>query len=297
MNYEKACSILDIKEEEVTIDIIKKQYRLNALKYHPDKNRSPDSASKFQDIQGAYEFLMADLEYEHSGEEENHTKNNYKNMLFSFLKNIIQGETSNSIFQVILNKISNTCENKAIETLEKLDKTLLIKIREFIKHHKDAFHFSQSFYEKLDELLKTKIKNDECIILNPQLTDLFDNNLYKLKLEEQTYYVPLWHHELIYDNSGSDVYVKCNPILPENVTIDHKNNITVSLQYTIAEVWSQGELVFEIAGKKMHLKAEELFMKKRQIHVLEKQGISRINTVNIYDVSKKGDIILDIEIT
>lgn len=38
---------------------IKSAYRKLALKYHPDRNRSPDSREKFQEIKSAYEFLLA----------------------------------------------------------------------------------------------------------------------------------------------------------------------------------------------------------------------------------------------
>ena len=38
---------------------IKSAYRKLALKYHPDRNKSPDSREKFQEIKSAYEFLLA----------------------------------------------------------------------------------------------------------------------------------------------------------------------------------------------------------------------------------------------
>jgi hypothetical protein len=304
MNYEKACCVLDLNSnEEITIDIVKKQYRLKALKYHPDKNKSHDASSKFQEIQCAYEFLLNNLEckdFDSDNDEEcsqNEDRNNYKNILFSFLKNIIKNDSRDSLFRIILNKISNSCETKALDTLEKLDKTLLIKIHELIKKHKEVFHFSGEFFGKLDELMKEKIKNDECIILNPQLDDLFENNLYKLKIGESIYAVPLWHHELLYDSSGSDIYVKCNPILPENVTVDNKNNIYVCLKYNITDVWGKNKIEFKLGNRTFFIPLEKLNIMKRQTYVLEKQGISKINTVQIYDVSKSGDIILDIEIS
>lgn len=302
MNYEMACKILEI--DDLTIEILKKQYRFNALKYHPDKNSAPDAASKFQEIQSAYEYLSNYLEYENSESEDDEDKefsksdkNSYKNILFSFLNNIIINEKGDSILKLILHRISNSCEQKALEILEKVDKNITIKIYEVMKRNREVFHFSSEFYDKLELLFKEKVKDDEYIILNPAIDDLFENNLYKLKINDATYLVPLWHHELVYDNSGSDIYVKCQPNLPENVSIDNKNNLIVNVNYSMSSVWAEKTIEIQIGKRAFSVSADKLMMCEHQKFVLEKQGISRINTINTLDVSKRGDIILNITIT
>lgn len=44
---------------DASIDEIKKAYRRLALKYHPDKNKSPDAAAMFLEITDAYEKLTS----------------------------------------------------------------------------------------------------------------------------------------------------------------------------------------------------------------------------------------------
>jgi DnaJ-class molecular chaperone len=299
MNFKKACNFLDIKHDiEITKEILKRQYRIQALKYHPDKNKNENASEHFQNIQMAYEYLSENIDYDYfKNDEDDYQKQNYNSMLFSFFKNIIGEDIQESIYQIILNKISNTCENKAIQIIEKLDKNVLIKICEMIRKYRDVFHFSPYFFDKLEEIVKEKISNDECIILNPLLEDLFDNNLFKLKIGDYSYAVPLWHHELIYDNSGRDIYVKCIPVLKDNITIDNKNNIIISETFNITDIWNKEKLEIEIGSKIFAIEIENLKMTKQQCIVLEKKGISKINTSDIYDISKRADILINITIT
>ena len=229
MNYKKACEILNITILPISLIDLKRQYRINALLYHPDKNLSLDTTKKFQEIKDAYEFILkydghvdddTDDDYE---SEQNNTDNDpkgYVHMLSSFIKNIVQGEPNNQLFYTILKRISSVCEASALDTLQKLDTQTLIKIYGIIKIYNKSMHFGQEFIQKIGLMITNKVNNQECIILNPTLDDLFENNLYRLKVNNHTYIVPLWHNELVYDNSGNDIYIKCNPILPENIEID-----------------------------------------------------------------------------
>jgi hypothetical protein len=188
------------------------------------------------------------------------------------------------------------CESKALETLEKIDKKLLIKIAETLKSYKDAFHFSLDFFDKIENIAKKKIENDECIILNPKLDDLFDNNVYKLKVDDFSYLVPLWHHELVYDHSGNDIYVKCYPVLPDNVSIDENNNLHVNLSLKITDLLENENIYFSLGKSHFAFESSELKVARNQRVILDKKGISRINTMDVYDISRKSDIILNITI-
>ncbi|RXG59216.1 DnaJ-like protein subfamily C member 5-like protein [Armadillidium vulgare] len=45
-------------EKTATDDDIKKGYRTMAMKFHPDKNDSPDASERFKEVAEAYEILI-----------------------------------------------------------------------------------------------------------------------------------------------------------------------------------------------------------------------------------------------
>ena len=308
MNYKIACETLGINGDiTITEELLKKQYRINALRNHPDKSSAPDATLRFQQINAAYQYLLKDLHFmsmdENDTDDDTETEytedinvtNSYASILMSFVKNIVKNDVpNNKIYHIILQKISNTCEKKALEMVEKIDKNVLIKVYEIIQNYRETLHFSTDFINKIKEVINKKIEKDECIILNPTLDDLFENNLYKLCVNGFTYIVPLWHDELVYDNSGNDIYVKCFPLLTENITIDNKNNIHVCLTYDIKEILKKEYITFYLGKKEFEIEPRELTVEKMQTITLKGEGISKINTIDIYDVSKKGNVVLHI---
>ena len=320
MNHKKACEILGIDINNITSEIVKRQYKKKALIYHPDKNRSADAAIKFQEIHDAYQFLIqtpswyqdiqenifAEFKMEHDLYESmfegvfNDVSNEYNNILFSFLGNVIGKDVfngvQNKIFYMIIQKLCDRCEGKAIELLEKLDKSILLKIYEILELHQEVFHFSTNFLTLIRDIVHKKTSKDECILLYTFLEDLLADNLYKLTENGNRYIIPLWHHELVYDNAGSDLYIKCVPLLPDNMKMDEHNNLNVWLKYNIADIWEKESFLVVLGKKDFLIWTKELKMQKEQIYILGGQGISKINTKDIYDVGKRGDIILHIEL-
>ena len=288
MNTFRACELLDLDANFSDQDL-KKQYHRKALLYHPDKNREPDATGMFREIHEAYQYLVThdDLDVD----------NDYESALMRFLKTLWGQEDDKArIFYMIVHKIANCCEARALHILERMDKNLLIKIHGIFDTYRDVFHFSDGFLKTVEKVLNDKMKRDECIIMNPFIDDLLDHNLYKLTENGGTFLVPLWHNELVYDNSGSDLYVRCEPVLPDHIHIDHKNNIHVDLEYDIQELLGSEEIEVFIGKRGLKFSTSELKICKRQTIVICGQGFSRINTIDIYDITRLGDVILHINL-
>lgn len=297
------CLDLDLNEDIIDVDIIKKKYRIKALIYHPDKNKNQGASSKFQEIHDAYEYVMKeegymDTEDNNTEDVKNHNgpDESYRNLFLIFLKKILENETGESIFYSIIQRITTICESKAIELLERLDKTMLIKTHMILLKYKDAFHITDTMIEKIKELIQSRNENDECIILNPTWTDLCENNLYKLTVDNETYIIPLWHHELVYENNGHDIYVNCLPDLPSYITIDEYNHVHVDVKYNIAEIWNNEYIHVKCETKIFPIHVASLKITSVQTIIFVKQGISKMNTKNIYDITSKSDVHITIHL-
>lgn len=302
MNYEMACNILNIKETNIQETTIKRQYRMNALKYHPDKNPDKDTTEQFHKIQEAYEYLMKYEGYsdiENTDMEENvnsFTQTTFQTILLSFINDILREDVSPNmkIFRIIINKISTLCEKKAIEYLENVDKSILIKLYEILNKYQESLHYTKTFMQKIREMVQRKNENDECIILNPSMDDMYNEHLYKLSYNNSTFIIPLWHHELVYDISGRELYVKCNPIIDDNIEIDTNNDIYITSYLKMVDIWKKDIINIECGSLIIPVQVKKLNIIHKQRLTLLNKGIPQINTQDIYNISKKSNIYIDI---
>jgi hypothetical protein len=295
LTKEKALFILEIHNDIIVDDdILKKSYRSMALKYHPDKNDSEGAKEHFILIKEAYEFLKGSqcFEYEHEHEHD------YSFILKNFIHSLMDGELNKSVIFEIIKKVVNICDENSIKLLEKIDKHLLKRIYEIMLLYKDVFHVSIDFLEKINDIIKMKFNNDERIIIHPLLDDLFENNLYKLAIDDEIYIVPLWHHHLIYDckKNEKEMYVDCYPILQDNILIDDDNNIHIRIERSIIDIWNNDTFDFDLGSRHFYFKKEMLQMTKYQKKIFYNEGIPIVNMLDIYDVTKKGNIIVHITI-
>ena len=111
--------------------------------------------------------------------------------------------------------------------------------------------------------------------------------------DETIYYIPLWHHEIIYDISNNNqLIVNIVPQLEHHISIDNYNNVHIHLTKNIKGLITSKNIIFNLGEKVFNIPCDELYIKRKQKYIYKKKGISKIDTNNVYDVSKKGDIIV-----
>ena len=287
LTKEHALKVLEINDPNPSIEIIKKQYRILALRYHPDKPSG--STESFQKLTAAYDILINEKDCVSD------------NPLKTFVSYIFENYKSNKIILDIIDKLIFLCEEKTLKVLEKIDVVLLTKIYEIIELHREVFTISDYFLECLKEMIhrRTEFNVEEHIILNPFIDDLFLDNIYKMTIDNSVFLIPLWHHQLIYGHPSieqKDIVVDCFPLLAENITIDSNNNIHCFVIKDLHAVFIEGSFTLYIGDRQYTIYAKDLYLREEQDYIIRNAGISKINMVNIYDCSKKSDIYIHLRL-
>jgi curved DNA-binding protein CbpA len=302
MNLKEALTTLEIENvSTLTLDSLKKRYHKMALQNHPDKNgNTPESTQHFQRIQEAYELLKREISILNGDMKNQNIDENtvfeasttgYTAILHLFIDGLLKGEY-NQFISNIVKDIASGCREISLKLFEDMNKEQSLAIYNFIVKYKQLLRISEDTLENVREILLNKFKDMQIYVLNPSINDLFQNNVYKLDIDNKLYFVPLWHSELYFD---SDIIVKCNPDLPDNVEIDEENNLIITEHISIASsLFIEKLRLIKIGDYSFELPMDQLFVRQYQTCILRGKGISKIVENNIYEIEDKADIIIKI---
>ena len=289
--FSKSCEVLELNCPFSETEL-RKQYRMLALKYHPDKFPEDKEGDKFKIIHSSYLYLC-----QHLNKAELSSKpESYDELLKEFL------EYLNISFNIplvvsVIDTLSNNYDMLAKSLFRGLPKETCVELFHIINKYKDVLNINNHFFKDLEEIVREKSINDNFSILYPSMDDLFESNISCLEYKEDTYYVPLWHSEVTYENKNGDLIVKCIPNCPDHVKIDESNNLHVYLNINFSKLLNLEKISFLIGSKRFYIQTSDLRVTKNQTIKKTGQGIPVINTKDVYCNKRLSNIFVHIQFT
>jgi DnaJ-class molecular chaperone len=312
MDYKSAFKVLDINLNEttyndITLELLKKKYHKQALLNHPDKNgNTHESNEKFKQINEAYDYLKREISYSNNDNDNSETKFkesesfSWNSILQMFIVEISKGNYSES-FSTIVKEIVSGCKNISLKLFDNLDKETCLNMYSFLSKYHFILHLSEDILEQVKNIVLQKYESVEIYKLNPSIHDLINNNIYKLYVNNELFFVPLWYNEVYFETPGREIIVYCVPEIPEHISLDDDNNIYIDYDIQSNDITrlilENGSIDVSLCENiNYEIPLSELHMKKEQYYKLKNKGISKGKDNDIHDVSNKSDIIVKITI-
>ena len=139
-----------------------------------------------------------------------------------------------------------------------------------------------------------KFEELEIYTIDPSLHDILVDNVYRLKIHEEVFLIPLWHKEMYFDTKNNkELMVICQPMLPDGWWIDENNNIYGSIDIVFTkDLLDVIVLPAKVDDGKhiLNIETRQLKFTREQVVCLKQKGMLRINERNIYDTSERRDI-------
>ena len=293
MDFNTACRMLNIKAP-FTEKTLKNAYYKKALYYHPDKNKDNNASENFRAASEANEYLRTYLEIEETEVNVDGHGDVYESVLSRLFSSLFDDPRHGAIFIAICSQIRGKSWELALHTFESFDRKTAIEVVEYITAFHDVLGVDNATIERFRN--KIALVDTDHVVLNPKLDNILNKEVYCLNLSGDLLYIPLWHEEISFDLSCGPIVITNKLQLPDNVAIDHNNDLHVHVRYGMSETFLNGHIPISLAEKVIELPARELYIRGQQTARIIGKGVPRINTHSILDASQIGDIVVHLEL-
>ncbi len=273
MEITKACNCLGIQKEDIytlSEKQLKHKYHLLALRYHPDKNKSPNANKQFQDIHEAYHVICKEKQIKPQ-------KMDYRTMLSNYLSYYVKD--SEVIVELLYKKLNKNID----KILKKCTRQRLVVIYTLLHQQKELLQIPQELLTKVKDMIHSKTIEIELVC---SFKDMWEQKIYVLPIKQQKIYIPLWHTNLEYNIQGYQLEITCK-CSDKEIIIDRNNNVHITLA---RDQYTDNHYNIPVIGFK---KVIETNIHNNKI-VLQGEGLPKINQDDIYDNTHLGDVILSL---
>lgn len=230
-----------------------------------DENRhTRDATERFKEINDAHKRVKDFFFSNEPGLDDIRMENGYESILQMFIQTILakisrgpglglglglghglghvyEETTINQAVQSLIHMIITKGLQSAITMFQTMDKQACLTIYDILSKNQDLFGISREIMEELTRVVEEKMGDDLVVRLNPSLLDMLLDRVYILHEYGQVYYIPLWHTELHFKqpttHGDGEIIVLCDPELPDNVSLDDNNNLFISLDVNVLELF------------------------------------------------------------
>lgn len=299
MNFDYAIEILDLNRTFTSVQL-RKAYLKKTLIYHPDKNRN--GAMMFHKVKDSYDFLQKYVNQDKTPNIDTHN-NEYIDILQKFIRTMqndvlknIDAHSIDLFFKKvtdIIQSLYNNTQEDALNIFKNVDTKYSFILYKLINKYKNLFNIPNEFLSKLRENINKKYDELPIITIDVSIDDVLKGNIYIYKDEYNTYYIPLWHEELYFKKHI--IRININNI-DGDITIDDNNNIIVNKYLNIQELIHNENIEIYIGTNLFIVNRSRLRLVDYQKITLYSSGIPLINDKDMYDVEKKGNIVISFHI-
>ena len=319
MKISEAINVLNITNytiyniKNISYNELKKHYHIQSLIYHPDKNINNEKATLiFQNINQAYNTLkeLINISKDDCNFDDinSSTTDDYNYYILNFINFVTKYYSNNSDSINLEENINNIkCyANSHIQTIliNLLDNFSIVILEDLyiflLKYKKECASENNTLSDNIITTIKTilqeKLSKYNIYILTPNIVNLLNSDVYKLTINDDIIYIPLWHNELNFENN----IIKIDPLLDSNITLDNDNNIHYTYYTTFSNIIdllntnTNTNITINIENHSFNILINKLTFSKYQIYSIKNQGLAKINTNNIFDNTCKSDIIFHI---
>ena len=300
MNHRKAFQRLEMEIPDnldipILLSEIKQRYRMYALMYHPDKNKSMDASIRFVEIKEAYEYLQKELKtYGLEWKEDILSEDDEEMEIVPSFYNIIMKNVMGSVYNQhketvdsILDKILAICEKQSINILYKIDLKKIQIIYNIFNKFKHVFGLSEEFMKEMEIIYKKRMFGDceETKYMEIKSYE-FEN---KKKYQEWIPQKKTIHSKSTIDFYEMDIDIPDEiPIIVLNPNIDHLwENMVFKLkredQIFLVPLWHH-HLFYEYNSREFMVKC---ILKEEDIYIDEENNIHKEITYSIRELFEK----------